>query len=150
MDMFAAHGISPERIELISIKLSFTEHLDMYNRIDIALDTFPYNGTTTTCEALWMGVPVVTLAGNTHASRVGMSLLSNIGLPELVAGTSEEYVSIAVNLAGDLKRLGELRGSLRDRMARSVLFDAKRFALDLENCYRTMWEQWCNTPIAIR
>jgi len=144
-DMFAAHGISPERIELISIKLSFTEHLDMYNRIDIALDTFPYNGTTTTCEALWMGVPVVTFAGKTHASRVGMSLLSNIGMPELVAGTDEEYISIVLNLGGDLERLGVLRGSLRDRMTRSVLFDARRFALDLENCYRTMWEEWCNS-----
>jgi protein O-GlcNAc transferase len=143
LDMFAAHGISPERIELISIKLSFTEHLEMYNRIDIALDTFPYNGTTTTCEALWMGVPVVAFAGNTHASRVGISLLSNIGLPEFVAGTPEEYVAIAANLAGDLKRLGELRGNLRNRMARSVLFDAKKFTLDLERCYREIWERWC-------
>jgi predicted O-linked N-acetylglucosamine transferase (SPINDLY family) len=91
-----------------------------------------------------MGVPVIAYAGTTHASRVGMSLLSNIGLPELVAATPEEYISVAVNLAGDLKKLGELRVSLRDKMTRSVLFDAKRFAPDLENCYRTMWEQWCD------
>jgi protein O-GlcNAc transferase len=143
MDMFMRRGIAAERIELLSMKTSFGEHLDVYNRIDIALDTFPYNGTATTCEALWMGVPVVTFAGNIHACRVGKSLLTNIGLPELVSGTFEEYVSIAVNLAHDLKRLQALRESLRDTMLHSPLTDAKRFIMNLENCYRTMWERWC-------
>jgi protein O-GlcNAc transferase len=142
MEKFTRQGIAAERIELLSVKTSFGEHLNTYNRVDIALDTFPYNGTTTTCEALWMGVPVITFAGSTHASRVGVSLLSNVGLPGLVAGTSEEYVSIAVNLAGDLERLSALREGLRDRMAHSPLTDAKRLVISLENCYRKIWEKW--------
>jgi predicted O-linked N-acetylglucosamine transferase (SPINDLY family) len=143
VEMFVAYGISPERIELVSYKPSFTDHLAMYNRIDIGLDTFPYNGTTTTCEAAWMGVPVITLAGNTHASRVGMSLLTNIGLPELISGTYEEYLATAVNLAGDLARLGSLREKLRHMMEHSPLTDAKRFTVNLEGLYRKMWERWC-------
>jgi protein O-GlcNAc transferase len=143
LESFVRHGVSAERVELMSIKLSFMEHLDTYNRIDIGLDTFPYNGTTTTCEAMWMGVPVIALAGNTHASRVGTSLLTNIGLSEFVARNDKEYLSIAVNLAADLKKLGDLRRSLRDRMLRSALCDAERFVLNLENGYRTIWEQWC-------
>ena len=149
MDMFIGQGIAAERIELSSMKTSFEEHLNAYNRIDIALDTFPYNGTTTTCEALWMGVPVVTFAGNTHASRVGKSLLTNVGLPDLVAGTFEEYVPIAVNLAGDLKRLQALRGSLRETMRNSPLTDATRFVVNLENCYMEMWEEWCNRIVIV-
>ena len=143
LELFASRGIADARIELVSLKLSFSEHLDTYNRIDIGLDTFPYNGTTTTCEALWMGVPVIALSGNTHASRVGLSLLTNLGLQELVAGTFEEYMSIAAGLAGDLARLQELRKSLRERMAHSPLTDAQRFTADLESCYRGMWNQWC-------
>jgi len=144
LDMFARKGIPAERIELVSMKRSFKEHLDTYTRIDIGLDTFPYNGTTTTCEALWMGVPIITLAGSTHASRVGMSLLTNIGLPELVASTDEEYVSSAVNLACDLTKLRSLRETLRGRVMHSPLTDTKRFILNLEHCYRTLWEHWCN------
>ncbi|MCG2722012.1 MAG: hypothetical protein L6290_08370, partial [Thermodesulfovibrionales bacterium] len=101
-------------------------------------------GTTTTCEALWMGVPVITLAGNTHASRVGMSLLTNIGLPELVAKTSEEYISIAVNLAYDLQKLQSLRASLRDMIANSPLTDTRRFVTELEEVYRGIWRDWCS------
>ncbi len=141
-NMFMQRGIPEERILLHSSDKP-PEHLESYNLVDIGLDTFPFNGAATTCEAMWMGVPVITLEGIAYHSRVGVSLLSNIGLGELVARTFEEYISIAVNLAGDLKSLGALRESLRDRMARSALLDAKRFALDLENCYRTMWEQWC-------
>ena len=143
LDLFTGQGIAAGRIELISVKPSFPEHLDTYNRIDIGLDTFPYNGTTTTCEAIWMGVPVIALSGNTHASRVGLSLLTNLGLQELVAGTFEEYISIAAGLAVDLDRLQKLRKSLRDRMTRSPLTDAKRFGINLETCYREMWAQWC-------
>jgi protein O-GlcNAc transferase len=142
-DMFAKHGIDSERIELLPFAASFPEHLSLYNQIDIGLDPFPYNGTTTTCEALWMGVPVVTLAGNTHASRVGVSLLSNIGLPELIAETPDEYVAIAVTLAADVNRLQSLRARLRAAMEQSPLTDAARFTLNLENCYRKMWETWC-------
>jgi protein O-GlcNAc transferase len=135
-------GISAERIELLSWEPSTEGHLQTYNRIDIGLDTFPYAGTTTTCEAAWMGVPVITLAGNTHASRVGVSLLSNIGIPDLIAKTPDEYVAIAVNLADDTKRLQRLRGSLRAMMIHSPLTDAKRFIINLENAYRTIWEEW--------
>ena len=92
---------------------SYKEHLGIYNEIDIGLDTFPYNGTTTTCEALWMGVPVVTLAGDRHASRVGLSLLSNIGLPELSAKTVDEYIDKAVKLASDIEKLRFLRERIR-------------------------------------
>jgi protein O-GlcNAc transferase len=141
--VFAEKGIDSGRIELLAHETSFSGHLGLYNRIDIALDPFPYNGTTTTCEALWMGAPVITLAGNTHASRVGMSLLTNIGLPELVATTSEEYLAIAVNLANDLTRLRSLRESLRDRMKKSTLMNTERFTANLESCYREMWRNYC-------
>jgi predicted O-linked N-acetylglucosamine transferase (SPINDLY family) len=143
MEMFTQKGIERERIELLSYEPSYKGHLDIYNRIDIALDTYPYNGTTTTCEALWMGVPVVTLAGNRHASRVGMSLLTNIGLPELVARTEDEYRGTAVQLAADREKLRFLRERLRDMMRHSPVCDAKGFTADLELLYRRMWEKWC-------
>ncbi len=144
MELFTRKNVEADRLELLSWEPSVRGHLDLYNRIDIGLDTFPYNGTTTTCEALWMGVPVITLAGNTHASRVGVCLLSNIGIPELIAETYDEYVEIAINLAADIKRLKTLRGSLRAMMASSPLTDAKRFVGNLETCFRTMWKKWCN------
>jgi protein O-GlcNAc transferase len=142
-ERFAAGGISADRLDLREGTASLTEHLELYNQIDIALDTFPYNGTTTTCEALWMGVPVVTLAGQMHMSRVGVSLLSNVGLQELIAQTPEQYVEIAVKLAGDLPRLTELRTTLRQRMQASLLMDAKRFANNIESAYRDMWRRYC-------
>jgi predicted O-linked N-acetylglucosamine transferase (SPINDLY family) len=140
---FGREDISAARIELYSWKSSTREHLDFYNCIDIALDTFPYNGTTTTCEALWMGVPVITFAGRTHASRVGTSLLTSVGMPELAGCSDEEYVRKAVDLAYDTGRLGTLRKSLRDMVLRSPLTNAKGFTLNLENCYRFMWRTWC-------
>ena len=143
LNLFTQKGITPERIILQNSEPS-PKHLESYNLIDIGLDTFPFNGATTTCEAMWMGVPVIALAGTAYHSGVGTSLLSNIGLPELVARTSDEYVSIAAGLAGELDRLQELRQSLRDRMAHSPLTDAKRFSSNLETCYRKMWVQWCN------
>ena len=94
---------------------------------------------------MWMGVPVVTLVGTAYHSRVGVSLLSNIGLPELVAKTSDQYISIAVNLANDLSRLQSLRERLRDMMKDSPVCDAKRFTTNLEICYRQMWGKWCNS-----
>jgi predicted O-linked N-acetylglucosamine transferase (SPINDLY family) len=120
-------------------------HLDLYNRIDIGLDTFPYNGTTTTCEALWMGVPVITLAGKTHAARVGASLLTNAGLEDMIAETQDKYRDIAVLLARDMNKLQVLRESLRERVAQSPLTDAQRFAAHLETCLRDIWRQWCET-----
>jgi predicted O-linked N-acetylglucosamine transferase (SPINDLY family) len=115
----------------------------MYDRVDIALDTFPYNGTTTTCEALWMGVPVVTLAGATHHGRVGVSILSNVELTDQIAESPDEYVRKAVELAGDPDGLLFLRETMRDRMRRSPLMDAGRFTRSLEDMYRQMWQRWC-------
>jgi protein O-GlcNAc transferase len=143
LDAVTQGGISEERIRLLPWEHSVKGHLEIYNCVDIGLDTFPYNGTTTTCEAIWMGVPVVTLAGNTHASRVGASLLSNAGLPELIAKTPDEYVDIAVKLAGDLERLRRRRDKMRKVMDRSPLTDTKRFIGDLENSFQSIWEKWC-------
>ncbi len=141
--IFGALDLAPERLELRRFAANYGGHLGLYERMDIALDTFPYHGTTTTCEALWMGVPVVSLAGGSHVSRVGVSLLGNVGLPELVATNPEEYVRIALALARDLPRLAQLRSTLRERMAASPLMDAPRFARDLEAAYRQMWKKWC-------
>lgn len=140
---FDEAGIAPERIEMTGYVSGLADHLSSYGRVDIALDTYPYHGTTTTCETLWMGVPVVTLAGNVHASRVGVSLLHGVGLSELIALTPEDYVRIAVGLAGDPARLGGLRSTLRGRMEKSPLMDAPRFARDIEAAYREMWQRWC-------
>jgi len=119
------------------------EHLQLYGLVDVALDTYPYHGTTTTCEALWMGAPVVTLAGRTHASRVGASLLTSAGLPELIAQTPEQYVEIAAALIENPSRLAELRRTLRPRMRTSPLMDAPAFARNIEAAYRQMWRRWC-------
>jgi predicted O-linked N-acetylglucosamine transferase (SPINDLY family) len=115
------------------------DHMGLYGQADIALDPFPYNGTTTTCEALWMGVPVVTLRGERHAGRVGTSILNRLGLPELAAATLEEYVETAVGLAGRLDELAEIRLGLRARMKASPLGDAPAFAAAIEDAYRRAW-----------
>jgi predicted O-linked N-acetylglucosamine transferase (SPINDLY family) len=119
------------------------EYLAGYRRLDVVLDPFPYNGHTTSLDALWMGVPVVTLAGERAVARAGLSQSSNLGLTELVAFSEEDYVSMAVKLASDLPRLAELRRSLRSRMENSVLMDGARFARSIEAAYRAMWRQWC-------
>jgi protein O-GlcNAc transferase len=144
-DLFLRCGITEDRLELYSWIPTFKQHQELYNRIDIGLDTFPYNGTTTTCDAMWMGVPVVTLEGNTHVSRVGVSLLSNVGQSELIARTHDEYVEIAVNLAQDRNKLRALRSELRNMLAHSPLTDAKLFTLNLEHCYKQMWDNWCKS-----
>ncbi|HTW93547.1 MAG TPA: hypothetical protein VMD30_02060, partial [Tepidisphaeraceae bacterium] len=118
------------------------EYLEKYNRIDIALDTFPYNGHTTSLDAYWMGVPVVTRVGRTVVGRAGWSQLSNLNLTELSAQSDEEFERIASSLAADLPRLGKLRGSLRDRMQASPLMDAPGFARGIEAAYRQMWRSW--------
>ena len=147
LEMFVQNGVSPDRIRFVGYISSQFKHLELYNSIDVGLDTFPYNGTTTTCEALWMGVPVIVLAGETHASRVGVSLLTNAGLPELIAESAEEYVEKAVRLAGDLNRLKELRSNLRSIMSQSPLMDAKGLTRSMEEAYRQMWHRWCGqTP----
>jgi FkbM family methyltransferase len=143
-EMFVKNGVSATQINLTGFAPSFAEHLELYNSVDIGLDTFPYNGTTTTCEAMWMGVPVIVLAGQSHASRVGVSLLSNVGLTDLIAGSTEAYLKKAVKLAGDLKRLEKLRTNLRDMMLHSPLTNADRFTRALEDVYREMWRHWCH------
>ncbi|MGH6788046.1 MAG: tetratricopeptide repeat protein, partial [Novosphingobium sp.] len=140
---FAAHGVAPERLSLAGWIEPTESHLAAYGAVDIALDPFPYNGTTTTLEALWMGVPVVTLAGARHSGRVGASLLTHAGLAELVADSPAAYIAIATALAGDLEKLAEYRQSLRELLGRSALMDAPGFARDLEAAYRRMWRAWC-------
>jgi predicted O-linked N-acetylglucosamine transferase (SPINDLY family) len=141
---FANFGVDPARIELID-RLPRSAYLQTFNRIDVSLDTWPYHGTMTTCESLWMGVPVVTLAGGTHVSRVGVSLLTHAGLGELVAESPRQFVRIATELAHDQARRGQLRSTLRERMRQSSLMDAPRFARNIEAAYRTMWRAWCET-----
>jgi predicted O-linked N-acetylglucosamine transferase (SPINDLY family) len=143
---FENRGIASDRVALISHQNSPLDHLESYDRVDLGLDTFPYHGTTTTCEALWMGVPVITLAGRCHVARVGASLLTNVGLSELVTGSPDAYVESAVATARDLVHLATLRAGLRERMQRSPLMDAPRFARNLEAAYRTMWHRWCAQP----
>lgn len=131
-------GIAPHRITCEPLVANNCEHLAQYNRADVSLDTFPYAGTTTTCEALLMGVPVVTLTGRTHANNVGRSILHAAGLPELIANTDEQYVDIACELAVDRKRLSAMRRSLRDGMLGSALCDGWRFTRELEAVFA-----WC-------
>jgi protein O-GlcNAc transferase len=135
-DLFINNGVTPDRVRTLPATSSISEHLELYNRVDIALDPFPYNGTTTTCEALWMGVPVVTLRGKSHSSRVGASILTRVGLKELVAEAENNYVSKGVSLTRDLGRLKALRKGLRRRMKASNLCDAGSFARSIEGVYR--------------
>jgi protein O-GlcNAc transferase len=132
---FLEHGIAADRIELLPWWRSHLQHLQTYGRVDIALDTFPYNGTTTTCEALWMGVPVVALRGDRHAGRVGASLLERLGLDDLVADDVEGYVGLAAEMAVCPMETWSLRGSLRDIMRRSALMDGRRVAAQLERAF---------------
>jgi protein O-GlcNAc transferase len=140
---FVAAGVAPERVLLEPGISSWTDHMAAYGRVDIGLDPFPYNGTTTTCEALWMGVPVITLRGDRHAGRVGASLLTRLGLTELIAEDRDDYVAKAVVLAGDRARLAALRADQRARFVASALGDAAQFARDVEAAYRDIWIAWC-------
>jgi predicted O-linked N-acetylglucosamine transferase (SPINDLY family) len=140
---FAARGIGRSSLELAPATVTIADHFGAYGRVDVALDPFPYNGTTTTCEALWMGVPVVTFRGARHAGRVGASLLAAVGLHELIATDEDGYVERAATLASSRERLGQLRVGLRERMRRSELCDAAGFARSMEGAYRRMWRAWC-------
>jgi predicted O-linked N-acetylglucosamine transferase (SPINDLY family) len=142
LSQFEKHGVAKERIE-ISGRKSYKEYLKQYNNIDIAFDTFPENGGTTTCDALWMGVPVISLAGEHMNCRVGISILGSIGLDSLVAATQTEYIEKAVELAKDTEKLKTIRSSMRSRLAEHSFCDTKRLARDMEVAYRKMWYQWC-------
>jgi predicted O-linked N-acetylglucosamine transferase (SPINDLY family) len=138
-DTLARHGVAPERVELMGRTGSRSAYLEHYQSADLCLDPFPYNGVTTTCDALWMGVPVVTLAGKTAVARQGVSILRTVGLDELVAETPEAYVRLAAEVAGDPSRLTALRSGLRQRLERSPLLDAARFTRHVEAAFREMW-----------
>jgi predicted O-linked N-acetylglucosamine transferase (SPINDLY family) len=129
---FTSRGIDPARIELLAATETRSEHLQTYSRVDVALDTFPYNGATTSCEALYMGVPVITWAGDRHASRMGVSILTALGLADLVATSTEQYLELALRRAADMQGLGALRQTLRARMLRSTLCDGRRVAHAIE------------------
>lgn len=139
-EQFFAHGVAPDRIEILGAVES-DRHWNWFHQVDLALDPFPYNGTSGTCETLWMGVPVIALAGRTHVSRVGASILSALHLESLIAATAGEYVDIAVRLASAPGELAHLRAGMRERMLRSPLMDAPGFTRSLEEAYRWMWEQ---------
>jgi predicted O-linked N-acetylglucosamine transferase (SPINDLY family) len=143
--VFADHGIAPQRLEFAPYAATTQDHLSLYSQVDLALDPFPYNGTTTTCEALWMGVPVLSLGGKTHAGRVGASLLNAVGFPELVVGSIDKYVAAAVALAADRERLATYRAELRPRMTSSPLTNPRLITADIESAYREMWRQFCAT-----
>ncbi len=138
------NGVTPDRVTFVTHRPR-TEFLHLFDEIDIALDTFPSNGHTTSLDGLWMGVPVVTLVGNTATGRAGLCQLTLLQLPELIARTPDEYVRVATELAGDLPRLLALRTSLRERLRQSPLTDAQRFARNMESAYRAMWLRYCES-----
>jgi predicted O-linked N-acetylglucosamine transferase (SPINDLY family) len=139
-------GLGRERVTIVNPSVNHREHMDAYAEVDIALDTFPYHGTTTTLDALWMGVPVITLAGDRHASRVGLSILACLELTELIAYSPEDYVATALRLAADMPRLERLRKTLRTRLAGSPLTDGKGFTARLEQAYLQSWTDALTDP----
>ncbi|HUQ52063.1 MAG TPA: tetratricopeptide repeat protein [Gammaproteobacteria bacterium] len=139
---FRQAGLAASRVEFVGWQ-SLQEYLETYRRIDVALDPFPYTGGTTTCDALWMGVPVVSMTGTTAVSRGGSTLLANAGLGECVVATEAQYVALAAGLLRDRARLATLRAELRDRLQRSPVMDAAGFTRGLEAAYREMWRAWC-------
>lgn len=142
-DALEREGIAHDRVVIRGMVANHRAFLELYNGVDIALDTFPYHGTTTTCEALWMGVPVITLAGETHVSRVGVSLLNSVGLPELVTANVQDYRDKTVALAKDIPRLQSLRAELRRRVTASPLGDTKAFTRRFESALQSMWHSRC-------
>jgi predicted O-linked N-acetylglucosamine transferase (SPINDLY family) len=138
-----SRGVDPSRI-LFRGSRPLAQHLDVAGEADIALDSFPYNGQTTTCDCLWMGVPVINLRGSSHVSRVGQALLERAGLGHLAAGSIDDYIRSAVNLAGDPASLAFLREGLRSK-ASAALGDGARLAAEIEEGYPWMWKKWCDS-----
>jgi predicted O-linked N-acetylglucosamine transferase (SPINDLY family) len=140
-ERFAQHGIPRERLEI-----GFhSPPWGVLRGTDIGLDCFPHNSGTTLFEALYMGVPFITLAGRPSVGRLGSSILQGIGHPEWIAESEDDYVEKAVELAGDMMRLSEIRSTLRDQMEHSPLRDEAGFARKVEDAYRKMWQSWCET-----
>ncbi|KAH8935464.1 hypothetical protein BDL97_17G028800 [Sphagnum fallax] len=137
-------GVESLRIDLLPLILLNHDHMQAYSLMDISLDTFPYAGTTTTCESLYMGVPCVTMAGLVHAHNVGVTLLHQVELDKLVARTDDEYVRKAIELANDVSALASLRSALRNRMLKSLLCNGQTFMRGLEEKYRSLWHRYCN------
>jgi predicted O-linked N-acetylglucosamine transferase (SPINDLY family) len=140
IDFFGEEGIAADRIEFVS-RLPFDEYLVLHNHIDIALDPFPCNGGTTTCDAAWMGVPVVTRIGRTAVGRGGVNVMNNLGLQDLVATSDDAYIQIASTLASDEPRLASLRRDMRQRMLSSALMNGPQFARGMEHSCRQMWQR---------
>jgi len=147
--LFAQSGIGKDRL-VFHTQRPHKEYVELFSELDIALDTFPYNGHTTTLNATWMGAAVVTVAGETHVSRAGVSVLSTVGQFDLIAPDLDGYVRLAVELANDRSRLAELRRTLRPRMAACPLLDAAGFTANLEAEYRRMWQRWCAQSVSGR
>jgi predicted O-linked N-acetylglucosamine transferase (SPINDLY family) len=143
---FAEGGVDASRLILLGRRREHQYHL--YNRIDIALDPFPCNGGTTTFDTLWMGVPLVSLAGRHMMARMGVDLLSHAGLAELAVDSAADYEEVAVQLAEDLPRLRQMRAGLRERVRQSPLMDASLFALNFGKALRGMWQVWCQAQLA--
>jgi len=141
-EMFRREGIVEERIKFYECSSTVEEHLKLYNKIDIGLDPFPYNGATTTCEALWMGVPVITLLGDRHVGRVGASILTNVGLKDFIVQDINRYIKVAVEMAANTNYLKKLRANLRVRMQSSPLCNGISFAGDVESSYLNIWNEY--------
>jgi len=147
-NFLAGRGVAAERLSAFA-KLPHKQFWALHGEVDIALDPFPFNGGTTTCETLWLGVPLITCTGGVNsflqrfASRMGLAFLNSIGLSELAASDEQNYATLAVDLANDPARMVRLRETLRSKMAVSPLMDEPRFVREVEAAYRTMWRQWC-------
>jgi predicted O-linked N-acetylglucosamine transferase (SPINDLY family) len=141
-ELFAQGGIAGERLAFVA-RATRREYHQRLGALDLALDPFPYNGHTSTLDALWMGVPVVTLAGRTAVGRGGVSILSNIGMTGMISHNSDQYVEIALGLAGNLGRLADHRAGLRQRLLASPLADVQGYTADVEAAFRGMWRTWC-------
>ncbi len=147
LDPLAEEGIARDRVKFVGYQPR-PQYLRYYHDIDVGLDTVPYNGHTTSLDSFWMGVPVVTLVGQTVVGRAGLCQLTNLGLPELIATSPEQFVRVAIESAQDLPRLSDLRATLRQRMQGSSLMDAPRFARNIEAAYREMWRRWCSRNLS--
>jgi protein O-GlcNAc transferase len=142
--IFASYGIEPSRVTVLRLMRNNFDHMSAYSNIDIALDCYPYNGTTTTCEALVMGCPVITMMGDSHVSRVSSSILTHVGHTEWIAHSKEEFLSIGLGLIADLQKLSQIRSKLRSEMYASSLCDAQRMRRELGDAIRFMWRDWCS------
>ena len=140
LDVLKGASVAADRVTFAD-RVSGQDYFQLYQSIDIGLDPFPFAGGTTTCDAAWMGVPVVTLAGKTAVGRAGASILTNVGLAGLIARSEEQYARLALELAKDLRRLSSLRAGLREKMLKSPLMDGPAMARDIENAFRQMWRE---------